>query len=208
MNQNAVANTLALTQFAIALFVAVRVFYLYSQARQPRLFILGLSMSIFSLTTIASFIADNFTSFPLNVKWFEYTSQTVCFLFILLSLTRSADGYLRRLMDWYIIASLLLLLLLTPIVPASFPDPALTKSLLGGSRSLICLIISLYYIGVFSLKQKRFSLLMGVAFQLMSLGYWLNMFKYFSPHLTQVDQVGDVTRIVGLISLLIAILLG
>jgi hypothetical protein len=208
MNQNAVANTLALTQFAIALFIASRVFYLYSQARQPRLFILGLSMGIFSLTAIASFIGDNITSFPLNLNWFKYTSQTVCFLFVLLSLVRSNDGYLRRLMYWYIVASLLLLFLLTPIVPASFPDPALTKSLLGGSRSLICLVISLYYIGVFSLKQKRFSLLMGVAFQLLSLGYWMNMFKYFLPHMTQVDQVGDITRIAGLISLLMAILLG
>ncbi len=111
-------------------------------------------------------------------------------------------------MYWYIIASLLLLFLLTPIVPASFPDPALTKSLLGGSRSLICLVVSFYYIGAFSLKQTRFSLLMGVAFQLLSLGYWMNMFKYFLPHMTQVDQVGDVTRIAGLISLLIAILFG
>jgi hypothetical protein len=208
MNQNAVANTLALTQFVIALFIASRVFYLYSRSRQPRLFILGLSMGIFSLTAIASFIGDNVTGFPLNLNWFKYTSQTVCFLFVLLSLVRSKDGYLRRLMYWYIVASLLLLLLLTPIVPASFPDPALTKSLLGGSRSLICFVISLYYIGVFSLKQKRFSLLMGVAFQLLSLGYWMNMFKYFLPHMTQVDQVGDVTRIAGLISLLIAILLG
>ena len=208
MNQNLIANVLSLTQFTISLFIALRVFYLYSQARRPRLFILGLSMGIFSLTTIASFIADNISSFPLNVKWFEYTSQTVCFLFILLSLARSADGYLRRLMNWYIITTLLLLLLLMPILPASFPDPALTKSLLGGSRSLICFIISLYYIGAFSLKQTRFSLLMGVAFQLMCLGYWMNMFKYFLPHMTQVDQVGDMTRIAGLISLLIAILFG
>ena len=208
MNQNLVANVLSLTQFTISLFIALRIFYLYSQARRPRLFILGLSMGIFSLTAIASFIGDNIASFPLNLNWFKYTSQTVCFLFILLSLFRSEDGYLRRLMYWYIIASLLLLFLLTPIVPASFPDPALTKSLLGGSRSLICLVVSLYYIGAFSLKQTRFSLLMGVAFQLLSLGYWMNMFKYFLPHMTQVDQVGDVTRITGLISLLIAILLG
>jgi len=208
--QNLIANILSLTLFLVSLFISLRAFYLYSQANSPRLFILGLSMGILSFTAIASFIGDNVTSLTLNIKWFEYISQTVCFLFILLSLVRSSNTYLRRLMDWHTLVSALLLtlLLLSPILPADFPDPGLTKTLLGGSRSLICFIIFNYYLNVFMSKNMRFSFLMGTVFLLLSLGYWLNIFKYTLHNMLLADQVGDLTRIFGLIILLMTIFLG
>jgi len=205
------ANVLALTLFSTALLIALRAFYLCSQTsqgRRYRLCILGMSMGVLALTAIASYAGDNIKDLPVNVNWFKYTAQTVCFLFIILSLVRSSDTYLRRLMYWQIGISLLLLFLFAPIIPSSMPYPALTKSLLGGSRSLICFVVFFIYIGAFISKETRFSLLMSVAFLLLSIGYWLNMPKYMDSHLVLLDAVGDGVRITGLVALLIAIFLG
>jgi uncharacterized membrane protein YhdT len=208
VNQNLIANILSLTLFIVSLFISLRAFYLFFQAQRRRLFILGLSMGILSLTAIASYIGDNVTNFPLNVKWFEYTSQTVCFLFILLSLMYGSDEYLHRLIYWQIIVSALLFILLTPLLPASIPNPAVTKTLLGGSRSLICFIIFFYYVSSFMSKETRFSLLMSAVFLLLSVGYWLNISKYSQPDLILLDQIGDLIRISGLSTLLVTIFLG
>ena len=151
MDQNLIANSLSLTLFVVSLFIALRAFYLYVQSHSRRLFILGLSMSVIALTAAAGFLGDNLTSITLNVDWFNYIGQTVSFLFILLSFVRSSDDYLRRLMTWQIIASalLMLLLLMAPTLPVEFPDPAVTKSLLSGSRGLICFMIFFYYVSSF-----------------------------------------------------------
>ncbi len=206
MNQNLIANVLSLTLFTVSLFISLRAFYLYFLSRRQRLFILGLSMTIISLTAIASYIGDNVPSFTINLNWFKYTSQTVSFLFILLSLIRSSDRYLKNLMIWHIIVSVLLLILLTPLVPTEISATA--KILLGSSRSLICLIVFFYYVTSFFTKETRFSLMMSLAFLLLSAGYMLNVPKYSNHALTLLDNIGDVTRIFGLIILLVTVLIG
>lgn len=206
MNQNLIANVLSLTLFTISLFIAFRAFYLYFLSRRQRLFILGLSMTIISLTAIASYIGDNVPSFPLNLNWFKYVSQTISFLFILLSLVRSSDRYLKNLMIWHIIVSVLLLILLTPLAPTEISSTA--KIFLGSSRSAICLIIFFYYVTSFFTKETRFSLMMGMAFILLSVGYMLNVPKYSNHLLALLDNIGDVTRIFGLIILLVTVLTG
>jgi len=205
-----IANVLSLTLFVISLFISLRGFYLYVQSRSRRLFILGLSMAVIALTAIAGFLGDNVTAISLNVDWFNYIGQTVSFLFILLSLMRNSNDYLRRLTTWHVIISLLILLLLflSPVLPAEFPDPALTKTLLSGSRGIICFIIFFYYVSAFFSKETRFSLLMAGAFLLLSSGYLVILPKYAYANMDLLDHVGDVTRIVGSIILLSAVLLG
>src|SRR5437588_1111582 len=150
MDQNLVANILSVTLFFVALFISLRAFSLYLQARSRRLLILGLSMGIISLTAAAGFAGDNITSVSLNVDWFNYIGQTVSFLFILLSFLSNSDGYLRNLIRWQVAASALLLipLLLATVLP-DFPDPAVTKTLLSGSRGVICFVIFFYYTSSF-----------------------------------------------------------
>jgi len=210
VNQTLIANTLSLTLFVVALFISLRAFYLYRKARSRRLFILGLSMGIISLTAAAGFLGDNVTSVSLNVDWFNYIGQTCSFLFILLSLFSNSDEYLRQLMRWHIVISLLLLFLffLAPVLPPEFPDPAITKTLLSGSRGLICLVIFYSYIMSFMAKETRFSLLMGVAFLLLSAGYFVIIPKYSIPNLDLLDELGDLTRVGGLITLFVTILIG
>ncbi|HEX9132636.1 MAG TPA: hypothetical protein VF844_10110 [Ktedonobacteraceae bacterium] len=207
LDDNLVANILSITLFFASLFISLRAFSLYMQARTPRLLVLGLSMGMIALTAIASYLGDNVTSITFNVKWFQYIAQTISFLFILLSLLRNTDDYQRRIVRWHIIASLLLLLLLviTPVLPADFPNPTFTKTLLSGSRAMICLIVFFYYWITFTTKETRFSFLMGAAFLMISFGYWFAIPKYFGHGFEQVDQVGDIVRTCGLLVLLIAV---
>src|SRR6266568_8133968 len=109
MDPNLIANALSLTLFFVALFISLRAFYLYIQVRSRRLFILGLSLGVISLTAVAGFLGDNVTSISLNVDWFNYIGQTISFLFILLSFFSESDSYLRSLIRWQIAVSALLL---------------------------------------------------------------------------------------------------
>jgi len=208
MDQNFVANSLSLTLFVVSLFISLRAFYLYTRSRSRRLFILSLSMGMISLTAVAVYAGDNITSSSLNVDWFNYIGQTVSYLFILLSFFSESDSYLRSLIGWQIAASalLLILLFLSPVLPTEFPDPAITKSILSGSRGLICFIICFYYAIVFMDKETRFSLLMSAAFLLLCIGYSIIIPKYTTPN-DVLDRSGDLMRIAGLIFLLFAVLL-
>jgi len=207
IDDNLIANILAITLFVASLFICLRAFSLYMRARLPRLLVLGLSMGMIALTAIASYIGDNATAITFNVKWFQYIAQTISFLFILLSLLRSTEDYQRKIVRWQIIASVLLVLLLvlTPFLPKDFPDPAVTKTLLSGSRAVICIIIFFYYWIAFTTKETSFSFLMSAAFLLISFGYWMAIPKYFGPGMEQVDQVGDIVRTCGILVLLIAV---
>lgn len=213
-NQVLVQNILSIVLFIVPLFIALRSFMLYMQVRSIRLLILALSMSIIALTAAAGFAGDNITSVTLNVDWFNYIGQTICFLFIWLSLLRSDGPYLQRLWSWQIILFLPILLLLafSPVLPADFPNPAVTKTLLSGSRGLICAFIFYYYVGAFMKKETRFSLLMGIAFLLLSLGIFIILPKYsFSKGFLNTDLfdlIGDITRITGLVALLAAVIGG
>ena len=208
MDENFVANSLSLTLFVVSLFISLRAFYLYTRSRSRRLFILSLSMGMISLTAVAGYAGDNITSISLNVDWFNYIGQTVSYLFILLSFFSESDSYLRSLIRWQIAASalLLILLFLAPVLPPEFPDPAITKSILSGSRGLICFIIFLYYVNVFMDKETRFSLLMSAAFLLLCIGYSIIIPKYTTPN-DVLDRSGDIMRIAGLVFLLFAVLL-
>jgi len=208
MDPNFVPNLLSLTLFFVSLFISLRAFYLYTRARSRRLGILAIAMGIISLTAIAGFAGDNITSISLNVDWFNYIGQTVSFGFILLSFFGSSETYLYNLMRWQIAVSILLLglMALSPVLPPEFPSPAVTKSLLSGSRGLICHIIFYYYVVSFMKNETRFSLLMGLAFLALSFGYWIILPKYITPN-DALDRTGDIMRVCGLIFLFLAVLL-
>jgi len=208
MDPNFVPNVLSLTLFFVSLFISLRALYLYTQGRNRRIFILSISMGVIALTAIAGFVGDNVTSISLNVDWFNYIGQTVSFIFILLSFISGSEAYLHNLMRWQIAVSLLLLglMLLSPVLPPEFPAPTFTKTLLSGSRGLICHIIFYYYVCSFMKMETRFSFLMGVAFLALSFGYLIILPKYFTPN-DGLDRTGDIMRVCGLIILFFAVLL-
>ena len=214
MDPNLIANVLSITLFLGALFVSIRAFALYRQMLNYRLCILGVSMLMIALTAGAGFAGDNVTSISLNVDWFNYIGQTVSFIFILLSLFLRQERSLRGLLIWQLVLCipLLALLVLAPVLPPEFPNPIVTKTLLSGSRGIICGFIFLYYVSAFMTKETRFSFLMGSSFFLLSLGYFVVMLKYGYPSgdaaATIIDHTGDCLRIGGIITLLITVIRG
>jgi hypothetical protein len=132
----------------------------------------------------------------------------VSFLFIWLSFVSSSDEYLRNLMFWHILASILLLglLLASPLLPA-FPNVTV-RAVVSGSRSIPCFGIFCCYIITFMRKNVLFSFLMSVAFFLLTIGPWIVIQKYFVANPDLFDTAGDITRLVGLVVLLIAVIIG
>lgn len=208
MGPNLIANVLAIFLFLIALFVSLRSFYVYAASRNPRLFILGLSMAILSLTAGADFASSNITSITLNTDWFLYIGQAVSLLFIFLSFIRNSEGYFQGLMRIHILASVILiaLLLLSPTLPA-FPNTAL-KAILSGSRCVISFGVFYCYASAFMTKQTRFGLLMTLSFAFIGFGYLMIVQQYFVSGPQIFDNVGDILRLVGFVTLLIAVLAG
>lgn len=187
---------------AACLSISLRALFLYSQLRSPRLFILGLAMGLVALTAAADFASGFVTNAPFNVDWFLFIGQATGFGFIFLSLLRNSDYYLRRLVLWQIISAslILFLLFLAPVLP-DFPNMT-TRVLLSGSRAVGCFLVFGYYASAFVSKETRFSLLISLAFILLSIGYALILPQYLLPHQEGLDYLGDGIRIVGLFILM------
>jgi len=209
MNSKQITDILLAIQASITLLISVRAFYLYSRTRSDALFSLGLSMGVIGLGGICGLIGDTIlVSKYFNTLWFRYIGQTVSYLFIYLTSLRSLKRNAAQLRQWHIIvtALLILLLFLTPFIPTS-SNPT-TLAILSGSRSVICFIIFLNYADIFMSKETRFSLLMSLAFLLISVGISFYTMKFIVPHSLSFDFVGDSIRVVGLVILLIALFIG
>lgn len=206
MDTRLIANLSDVSLCLVALYISVRSFDVYTRFRYLRLFILGLSMVLVSLSAAADFTSSYIKVVTLNTDWFIYIGQTVGFLFILLSLVRSSDTYLRGLMllNIWTFPPLLVLLFLSPVLPGIHNTLILT--LLGGSRFLICSMISIAYFSAFMRKSTRFSMLMSVAFFLLYASYLIAFFgqslassRYF------LGDLGDITGVIGLVVLVAAV---
>jgi hypothetical protein len=200
-----IPDSLALLLFLAALLISSRALYIYFQVRNPRLFILGVAMGIVALTALADLISTIVTAVTLNTDWFLYIGQSASFLFILLSLAGNDDEYFQKLMRVQVLVSALLigLMLLSPTLP-SFSN-ILLKSILSGSRCVICFGIFYFYASAFMKKHTRFSLLMSISFALLAFGYLMIVQQYFIASGTFFDNEGDIIRMVGLVTLLIAV---
>ena len=190
----------------VALFIAMRSLDIYARYHQYRLFILGLSVVLVSISAAADYIASYVTAITLQTDWFLYIGQSVGFLFILLSLIRSSDSYLRALMRFHtvVFAFLLILLLLSPVLPLL---DMTTRTVLGFSRFVICMLILIAYFSSYLSKPSRFSLLMSIAFFFFTANYLMSLQQYFVPILNQYifrDQ-GDISGVIGLIVLVAAV---
>lgn len=190
----------------VALFIAVRSFDIYARFHQYRLFILGLSMVLVSISAAADFISSYVTVLTLQTDWFLYIGQSVGFLFILLSLIGRSDSYLRGLVRTYMVvfAFLLILLLLSPVLP---PVSMSTRTVLGFSRFVICMLILIAYFSTYVSKPSRFSLLMSISFFFFTANYLMSLQQYFVPIINQYifrDQ-GDISGVIGLVVLVAAV---
>jgi hypothetical protein len=163
-------------------------------------------MGMLALTAAADFFSSNETGIPLNTDWFLYIGQAVSLLFILLSFFNNTDAYFQVLMRLQVFVTALLIGLL--ILAPTLPDLSniTLRTILSGSRGAICFGIFFFYISAFMAKRTRFSLLMGISFLLLALGYLVIVQQYFATSTIQFDSAGDIIRMFGLAVLLAAIL--
>ncbi|MBV9230176.1 MAG: hypothetical protein JOZ18_12750 [Chloroflexi bacterium] len=207
MTPTQITTLLLVGQAFITFLIAVRAFFLYARVRSDLLFILAVSMSTIALVGLLGIIGDNYvTSF--STKWFRYTAQIVSYTFVFLCSVRSSEDYLRRVKQWQLVFTVLLvgMLLLAPLLPqlANSTLEAVVSSL----RSVVSFIICLNYAVIFMQKETRFSFLMALAFMLITFGIWITTPWYFQQTLVTYLYVGDSMRTVGLITLLLAFLFG
>lgn len=207
MGPNFIPNILAGSLCVLALFISIRAFSIYFQTRSPRIFILALSMLLIAFTAADNFFV-NVVTVPYNTYWFLYIGQVIGYLFIFLSFFWSAEGTLQKLMRWQIIFTVLMLLvwILSPVLP-QFPNVGV-RATLSGLRALICLGIFFFYVSAFMKKETRFSLLMAITFILLTVGQWLVFQKYFVASGDIIDNIGDITRLVGQVVFLVAVIIG
>ncbi len=206
MNTMLIPNLLDVSLCLVALFIAVRSFDIYARFHQYRLFILGLSMALVSLSAAADFTSNYVTAIPLHTDWFVYIGQTVGLLFILLSLAQSSDSYLRGLMRLNIFAFALLLILL--LSSAALPEMAMTtRTLLGFTRLIICVFICIAYFSTYMNKPARFSLFMSIAFFYFTADYVMTLLQYYAPSISQAlfRNSADITGVIGLVVLVAAV---
>jgi hypothetical protein len=196
------SNALNILLMLSSFFFALRVLRLYSHIRSPRLFLFGFAMLVISFTAVVDFAAD-FLTF-LHIECVLFVGQALSLLFVLFSLLPAFDRHLHSLMRLQILTSILLLVLLafSPLFPSSLSNSWLI--FFYATRSIICFAIFFYYISTFFYKSTRFSLLMSLAFFLLSFGYLLTLPKYVLPDAWLTDIIGDVVRIVGVFVLTIS----
>ncbi len=206
MDTRLIPNLLDVSLCLVALFISVRSFDIYSRLRQFRLFILGLSMVLVSLSAAADFTSSYVKAITLHTDWFLYIGQTVGFLFILLSLIQSSEKYLRGLMGLNILAFplLLILLLLSPVLPDI--DISM-RTLFGFSRFIICMLVFLVYFSAYMSKPLRFSLFMSISFFFFTVGYLVILEQFTAPGFSQYlfRDLGDITSVIGLVVLVAAV---
>ena len=206
MDTRLIPNLLDVSLCLVALFIAVRSFDLYSRFRQYRLFILGLSMVLLSLSAAADFTSSSIRVVALHTDWFLYIGQSVGFLFILLSLAQSSDRYLRSLMNLNILAFLVLLIVL--LLSPALPDMSNSaRTLFGFVRLLICMFILCAYFSSYINKPARFSFLMSASFFFFTVDYLITLEQYVVPSLSQYlfRAPGDITGVIGLVMLVSAV---
>ena len=209
MSANTFATIRAIAVVIISLFIMLRAFQVYIQTRSTRLFILGLTMVMIVLTTIADTIGNNIT-FHLNAYWFNYFGQIISFTFFFLSLISSSEKYLRKLVRWQFTLSALLfiVLLIGPDLSSSFPSLGLLRAIFSSGRAIPCFLICFYYMAAFLKKETRFSLLMATGFVVIGLGYYMIFPRYVNPPSYALQTAGDFLRIVGNAILLAAMIWG
>jgi hypothetical protein len=207
MDTRLISNLIDVSLCLVALFVSVRSFDVYVHFRYQRLFVLGLSMALVSISAAADFTANYVTIITLHTDWFLYIAQTCGFFFIFLSLLKSSNSFLKLIMTLNVLAVplLLIVLFLSPFLPG-VPSGSL-QIVLECMRWLISFMIFFAYFFAFTSKATLFNRFMVAAFFLISFGNFMSMMQSFAPNLNAhlLSNLGSITDMAGLIALIIAI---
>ena len=163
-------------------------------------------MVLVSLSAAADFTSSYIRAIALHTEWFLYIGQALWFSFILLSLVRSSDNYLRNLMrlNSVVFALLLILLLLSPALPNM---DILIRTVLNLTRFIVCLLIFFVYFTAYMSKPTRFSLFMSISFFLFTADYLMTLEQNYAPIFNQyiIVALADIVGVMGLVMLVGAV---
>lgn len=207
MNTALISNLIDVSLCLVALFISVRSFDIYKRIHYRRLFILGLLMALISLSSAADFTRSYIQFTAPGVGWFLYIAQICGFLFILLSLVRSSNAYLKFIMLISVLSvpPLLVILFLAPFLPG-IPN-GLALAAFESIRWIISFALFFAYFIALASKVTHFNRFMAAAFFFISFGNFMSMLQSFSPilQLQLLSDLGDLTSILGVVALVIAV---
>ena len=169
------------------------------------IFILGLAMASTALGIFCAYVGNihlGGTDFNTHWAWYAGTSSGALFLF-LSSLVQSLEQ-LRLLRRWQVIATTLVLLvvILTPILPA-FPSP-MVPAILNLVRTALYAGCCVRYAALYLSKETRFSLFMGLGFLALAVGFGMVTPQILQPDFTILAILGAIVRAAGYIGVLAA----
>jgi len=180
-------------------------FYQYSLTQSDPIFIVAVSLSTIGVSIFFGYLnVVHFGNTTLNVSWLWYIGSSIGLLFLFLSSVMASNEQFRLLRRWQIFATLLffIIILLTPMFPAS-ADP-LIPAVVSLARPLICMCAFLRYASLYLAKERRFSLVMSLAFLLLGVGFGVVTPQLLVPGLAVLGGVGSVLRITGYTTMIIA----
>jgi hypothetical protein len=208
MTSTQITTLLLIAQTIITFLIAFRAFSQYFRNHHALPLIIGVAMAIIAVVGVIGIIGDNYFASVFSTKWYRYAAQIGSYGFILLASLRTSGSYLRRVVQWEMAFIVLLVvgLFLVPLTPQLANSKV--EAIVSLSRSVICFIICANYTRFFVEKGTRFSFLMALAFLLIFLGIALTTPWYFQPTELVYLYVGDTTRTVGLLVMLMAFFVG
>lgn len=203
MTLSQIANLMSVPIAIVCLFISLRAFYVYNLSRSDMLFVLGLAMASISIGTFVGSYGDaHIGGNNFAVDWTRSFGACCGGLFIFLSSLVKSHDQMQLLKRWQIIGAVLLVIaiLLTPTFPP-VPKPWVSLAL-NACRMIIYGCACVRYAMLYISKVTRFSLVVGVAFFVLVVGYSLNIPGIFYTQFALLSIIAAAVRISAFLTLL------
>jgi hypothetical protein len=203
MTISQVANLMSIPIAVVCLSISIRAFYIYNLSRSDLLFVLGLAMASIAVGTFTGTIGDaHIGGNHFATDWTRSFGACSGGLFIFLSSLMKSHEQMLQLRRWQIIATVLfvIVIILTPLFPP-VPGPSASFAL-NACRMIIYTCAFVRYAILYASKGTRFSLILGIGFCVLVIGYSLNIPGIFSTEFAFLTIIAATVRIVAYFTLL------
>src|SRR5947209_3279443 len=203
MTISQIASLMSIPIAVVCLSISIRAFYVYNLSRSDMLFMLGLSMATIGVATFMGTIGDaHIGGNHFATDWTRSFGACSGGLFIFLSSLVKSREQMQQLRRRQIIATVLfvIVIILTPFFP---PVPGPYGSLaLNACRMIIYTCAFVRYAMLYTAKGTRFSLILGIGFCVLVIGYSLNIPGIFSTQFAFMTIIAATVRIAAYFTLL------
>lgn len=203
MTISQIANLMSIPIAVVCLSISIRAFYVYNLSRSDMLYVLGMSMASIGIGTFMGTIGDahiggnNFAT-----DWTRSFGACSGGLFIFLSALMKSREQMQRLRRWQMVAMglFVVVIILTPIFPP-VPGPFASFAL-NACRMTIYTCAFVRYAMLYGAKGTRFSLILGIGFFVLVIGYSLNIPGIFYAQFAFLTIIAATVRIGAYLTLL------